>query len=191
MQMTRSIYLVGLLVALAPTPAHAEWFLYPFVGAAFGGGVPDAPKLDYGGSAGWMGSVVGFEVDVSHRPNFFKAADVPDFLLSESSVTTVMFNALVRLPVGGERLKPYVAGGVGRLRTRIGADEDFSRGNGNNFGLNVGGGVTARLNDRVGLRGDIRYFRDLQDLEGDSQFFSLGETKLDFWRAAVGIVIRF
>lgn len=191
MRMKRWIYLVGLLVALAPTPAHAEWFLSPFVGAAFGGSVPDAPRLDYGGAAGWMGSVVGFEVDVSHRPDFFKVADVPDVLLSESSVTTVMFNGLVRLPVGGERLTPYVAGGLGWLRTRIGADEDFVRGNSNNFGFNVGGGVTAGLNDRVGLRGDIRYFRDLQDLEGESEFFSLGESKLDFWRAAVGIVFRF
>ncbi len=47
-----------------------------------------------------MGRVAGFEVDISHRPGFFEAAGVPDFLVSDSSVTTLMFNGLFRLPVG-------------------------------------------------------------------------------------------
>ncbi len=85
-----------------------------------------------------MGRVAGFEVDISHRPGFFEAAGVPDFLVSDSSVTTLMFNGLFRLPVG------------------------------------------------EGL-----YFRDLQDLEGESEFFSLGNDKLDFWRATVGVAFRF
>ena len=31
----------------------------------------------------------------------------------------------------------------------------------------------------------------LQDLEGESEFFSLGSDKLDFWRATVGVTFRF
>jgi hypothetical protein len=31
----------------------------------------------------------------------------------------------------------------------------------------------------------------LQDLEGESEFFSLGKDKLDFWRATVGVAFRF
>lgn len=92
---------------------------------------------------------------------------------------------------GGERLRPYAAGGLGWLRTRIGADDDFIQGGNSNIGLNVGGGVTADLSDRFGLRGDIRYFRDLQALESESEFFSLGRDKLEFWRAAVGVTFRF
>ena len=188
----RTLVMIGALcVVLTPARAGAEWFLNPFVGAAFGGGVADGPKVDYGGAAGWMGRVVGFEVDVSHRPDFFGATDVPDFLLSESSVTTLMFNGLYRVPVGGERLRPYAAGGLGWLRTRLGGDDDFIRGRNSNVGLNVGGGVMGDLSDRFGLRGDIRYFRDLQGLEGESEFFSLGNEKLGFWRATVGVTFRF
>ncbi len=191
MRIRKLIVLGAVCAVLVPARAHGEWFATPFIGAAFAGGVPEAPKIDYGGALGWMGSVAGFEVDISHRPDFFEVADVPDFLLSESSVTTVMFNGLLRVPVGGERLRPYAAGGVGLLRTRIGSDEDFVRGSSSNFGFNVGGGVIGHLSDRLGLRGDIRYFRDLQELDGESEFFSPGDVKLDFWRATVGVVFRF
>ncbi|MBA3637747.1 MAG: outer membrane beta-barrel protein [Acidobacteria bacterium] len=189
----RTFVMIGALcVVLTPARAGAEWFLTPFVGAAFGGGVADGPKVDYGGAAGWMGRVVGFEVDVSHRPDFFAADDAPDFLFGESSVTSIMFNGLVAAPgVFGKRLRPYAAGGVGLVRSRIGGDEDFIRGDNDNFGFNVGGGVLGHLTDRIGVRGDIRFFRDLQDLEGESEFFNLGNEKLDFWRATLGVTFRF
>jgi opacity protein-like surface antigen len=191
MRLQKLMFLCVFCAALAPARAHAEWFASPFIGAAFGGSVPDKAKIDYGAAGGWMGRVAGFEVDISHRPDFFGATDVPDFLLSESSVTTLMFNGLYRVPVGGERLRPYAAGGLGWLRTRLGGDDDFIRGRNSNVGLNVGGGVMGDLSDRFGLRGDIRYFRDLQGLEGESEFFSLGNEKLGFWRATVGVTFRF
>lgn len=190
----RCLILAGALsVVLTPIEARAEWFLNPFIGAAFGGGVADAPKLEYGGSAGWMGDVVGFEVDLSHRPDFFQVSDAPDFLFGESSVTSVMFNGLLSVPSGpfGNRVRPYAAGGVGWIRSRIGGEDDFIRANESTFGFNVGGGVFGHLTDRFGVRGDVRYFRNLQDLEGESEFFSLGSQKLDFWRAAGGITFRF
>lgn len=191
MRIQKLILLGALYVVVVPTRAHAEWFATPFVGAAFAGSVPEGSRLDYGVAAGWLGPIAGFEVDISHRPEFFEVADVPAFLLSDSSVTTVMFNGLFRVPWDGKRLRPYAAGGVGWLRTRIGAEDDFVRGTSSNFGFNVGGGVMAHLSDRIGLRGDIRYFRDLQELEMESEFFSFGDDKLDFWRATVGVAIRF
>ncbi len=179
-------------VVLVPGEARAEWFLSPFVGGAFGGGVAEPAKVDYGGSIGWMGRVVGFDVDVSHRPDFFEVSDVPDFLIGESSVTSIMFNGLVAVPSPfGDRVQPYAAAGLGWLRSRIGRDDDFIRSNNNNFGLNVGGGVLGHFSDRFGVRGDIRYFRDLQNLEGESEFFHLGNEKLDFWRATAGVIVRF
>jgi len=149
-------------VVLAPGEVRAEWLLGPFIGGAFGGGVAEPTKVDYGGSVGWLGRVVGFEVDVSHRPDFFQATDVPDFLFSESSV-----------------------------RSRIGGEDDFIRENNRNFGFNVGGGVLGYLTDHFGVRGDIRYFKDLQELEGESEFFNPGNEKLDFWRVTGGITFRF
>jgi len=66
----------------------------------------------------------------------------------------------------------------------------------NDFALNVGGGIQANFNDHLGLRGDIRYFRSLQGEPGadggiiiDPRDFDLGD--FDFWRATVGLSLRF
>ncbi len=189
----RTLIIVGAFcVVLGPVEARAEWYLNPFIGGAFGGGVAESPKVDYGASVGWMGNVLGFEVDVSHRPDFFKVDDVPDVIFGESSVTSVMFNGLIGMPGGSDRrIRPYAAGGVGWIGSRIGGEDDFIRTDGGSFGFNVGGGVFGRLSDRFGVRGDVRYFRNLQELEGESEFFSLGDQKLDFWRATGGITFRF
>jgi hypothetical protein len=46
------------------------------------------------------------------------------------------------------------------------------------------------FSDNVGIRGDVRYFRALQDIESDDEFdVSLGD--LRFWRGSVGITFRF
>lgn len=189
----RALVVIGAFCAvLVPHDATAEFRVTPFAGGAFGGGVPEGATGDFGVSAGWMGRLVGFEVDVSHRPDFFGVENVPDFLFGESSVTSVMFNGLVAVPSPfGDRIRPYAAGGLGWLRSRIGGGDDFIRGTNNNVGMNLGGGIASELTDRFGIRGDIRYFRDLQDQKGESEFFTLGNEKLDFWRATGGITFRF
>ncbi|MFN2446719.1 MAG: outer membrane protein [Vicinamibacterales bacterium] len=180
--------------ALVPAPASADWFASGFAGAVFGGQVSDPPRYDFGGSFGWLSaSRFGFEVDASHTPDFFEIEDVPEVLFSESSVTTVMFNGIFQLPGGSpdSRLRPYVSGGAGWMRARIGADADFIRARNSHVGINAGGGAHFLLSDRWGAGGDVRYFRDLQDLEGESEFFSLGDQKVDFWRATASFVVRF
>lgn len=178
-------------IVTTPVPVSAQWSATPHAGAVFGGSVVDAPKIDYGIAVGWMGRIVGVEVDFSFAPGFFDVAEVPAELVGENSVATLMVNGLFGVPLGGDRWKPYAAAGIGLIRTDIGGDDSFIRGGANNVGINVGGGVIAMLTDRLRLRGDVRYVRDLQDIEGDSEFFSLGSSKLDFWRAAGGVVFRF
>jgi len=178
-------------VVAAPGRASAQWSATPHVGAVFGGSVGEAPTIDYGVAVGWMGRLGGVEVDLSYAPGFFDAAEVPEQLVGESSVMTLMVNGLFGVPFGGDRWHPYVAAGVGLLRTDIGDDDSFIRGSANNVGINVGGGLIVTLTDRLRLRGDVRYVRDLQDIEGESEFFSLGSNKLDFWRASAGIGFRF
>jgi hypothetical protein len=54
----------------------------------------------------------------------------------------------------------------------------------------VGAGVSGFFTDNVGLRGDVRYFRSLQDDEPDDEFdVSLGSFK--FWRGSLGVTFRF
>ena len=63
-----------------------------------------------------------------------------------------------------------------------------------NFGINYGGGVMVFLTDNIGIRGDIRQFRSLQNDDLDDDFpepgdFDLGDFK--FWRATAGLTFRF
>lgn len=185
------IVLCAACTVVAPVPATAQWSATPHIGAVFGGGVADAPKIDYGIAVAWMRGVAGVEVDLSYAPGFFDVSEVPEELLGSNSVATLMVNGLFGIPLGGDRFRPYAAAGIGLVRTDIGGPDTFMSGEANNIGFNVGGGVIATLSERLRLRGDVRYVRDLQDIEGDSEFFSLGSSKLDFWRATVGVAFGF
>ena len=60
----------------------------------------------------------------------------------------------------------------------------------NDLALTVAGGVDGMLSRRVGMRGDIRYFRALQDNEADDDIdVSIGN--FGFWRATAGVTFRF
>jgi hypothetical protein len=54
----------------------------------------------------------------------------------------------------------------------------------------LGGGVTGFFTDNVGIRGDLRYFRSLQDNEPDGNL-DLGLSGFHFWRGTVGVTFRF
>lgn len=182
-----------LVLLLAPAPANADGFVSPYIGVPFGGatdfGDPDN-NINFGASAGWMGAgIIGVEVDLSYNPNFF--GDGADF--GDSNVTTLMGNVIIGAPLGGEAgsWRPYASGGVGLMKTRLDDFGDlFEDVDNNDFGMNIGAGVMGFFNDRVGLRGDIRYFRNLTDNEPDNEFdIAVGD--FDFWRATVGVAFRF
>jgi hypothetical protein len=60
----------------------------------------------------------------------------------------------------------------------------------NDWGFNAGAGIAGFFSDNIGLRGDVRYFRSLQDNEPDDELdLSLGDLK--FWRGSIGITFRF
>ena len=60
----------------------------------------------------------------------------------------------------------------------------------NDLGMNVGGGVQGQFNSNIGIRGDIRYFRSLQDNEPDNEF-DLALSDFDFWRGTVGVTFSW
>ena len=56
--------------------------------------------------------------------------------------------------------------------------------------MNIGAGINGQFTDNVGIRGDVRYFRSLQDNEPDNDLdLSLGS--FDFWRGTVGMTFRW
>jgi opacity protein-like surface antigen len=200
-----SVALAGFTMAAAPTRASADWLFTPFLGANFGGSASFGDfddfddeaerRLDVGASLGWMGNgIVGFEADFGWSPNFFENTIGPgNFEFGDSNVTTFMANVLIGAPIGGQTgpgIRPYGSGGIGLIRARVDGGGLFNDLTTNDFGINVGGGVHGFFNDNVGIRGDIRYFRSLQDNEPDDEF-DIALSNFDFWRATVGLTIRF
>jgi opacity protein-like surface antigen len=194
--------------AAAPAKASADWLFTPFVGMNWGGsaGFNEAGtdfddeferKVNFGAQLSWMGAgALGFEVDFGYAPNFFEStAGDGDFDYGDSNVTTLMANLKVGAPFGGQTgggIRPYASGGIGIIKSRIDDADDLFNVDSTNWGLNVGGGVAGFFSDNVGVQGDIRYFRSLEDTEaGGEDDFNVGLGSFSFWRGTVGLVFRF
>lgn len=202
MQVRKLVLISALALMLAPASAQAQsWFFSPFVGGNFGGNAdfgdfPDDDdeverRLDFGGTIGWNPRVVGFEVDFGWSPNFFEdTAGDRNFEFGDNNVTTLMGNLLLSAPPGSG-FRPYASGGLGMIRANVhsatGLFNDLAT---NDLGVNVGAGLNAAFNDTFAIRGDLRYFRSMQDNEADNDLdLSLGS--FDFWRGTVGLTFRW
>jgi hypothetical protein len=188
----------------APATASADWLLTPFIGANWGAGatfndVDDfddefEQRVNFGASIGWMGAgVFGYEFDLGFSPNFFENTEGGgNFHFGDSNVTTLMANLVLGAPIGGQRgpgLRPYALAGMGLIRTRIDDAADLFSVDSNSWGYNVGGGIIFFFGD-VGLRGDVRYFRSLQDDEPDGDL-DIALSDFNFWRGSIGVTFRF
>jgi hypothetical protein len=179
------------LLAVAPGRAAADWFITPFAGAHFGGNTGDK-KFDVGVSLGAMtAGVVGGEIDLGFSPDFFDQGNTK--LVSSSHVSTLMGNVLIGVPVGGQRgkgIRPYIVGGLGLIRPEVEDTADVFTVKHNDFGGDIGGGVICFFADRIGVKGDIRYFRSFKHSEG-ANGFDIDFSGFNFTRVTGGIVFRF
>jgi opacity protein-like surface antigen len=174
-----------------PTSANADVLLTPFAGVSF---TEDVRKANYGASVAF-GSLLGLELDVSQtRLGSFEDIPLVDV---DAHATTIMANLMVRFPAGP--VQPYASAGIGVIRVSADLDvpilgEVFDV-NAQNLGTNVGGGIYLLPSSNIGIRGDFRYFRTVGDLDWDDfSDFDLDDLPLpaiDFWRATVGVTIRF
>ena len=195
----RKLFIAATLVIFAslatPTKASADWLLTPFVGWNWGG-TADLLEFDdfddefeqkamFGASLAWMGAgIIGFEVDFGYTPNFFQnTTGDDDFEFGDTNLTTLMGNLIVGIPIGGQS-------GVGIIKSSIGDAEDLFDIDSTNWGFNVGAGANFFFTDKFGIRGDVRYFRQLQDFEAEDDF-SIGISSFRFWRGTVGATFRF
>ena len=197
--------LVLITSVAAPSKASADWLLTPFVGWNWGGTAnllenddfddEFEQKAMFGASLAWMGAgVVGFEVDFGFSPNFFEnTSGSGDFEFADSNLTTVMGNLIIGVPIGGQHgvgFRPYAVGGVGLVKSRLGSSGDLFNVDSTDWGFNVGAGALFFFSDNVGLRGDVRYFRSLQDVEPIDDF-NIRFANFRFWRGTLGVTIRF
>jgi hypothetical protein len=187
-----------------PAKASADWLFTPYIGWNWGGtaGFTDQfgdfedqfeRQVNYGASLAWMGAgALGFELDFGYSPNFF-ANTTDDFEWGDSNVLTMMANLKVGAPFGGQTgagIRPYASGGIGLIRSHINDANQLLNVTANDLGVNVGGGLAGFFTDHIGLRGDVRYFRSLQDRAPGGDL-DLGFADFRFWRGTVGLMFRF
>jgi opacity protein-like surface antigen len=197
-------------------PARADWFLTPYIGAAFGGASNQfvlndlddefEQRVNFGGSLSWRSKGIwGFEVDYNVAPNFFQFTggtnnfDLFDF---DSSVQTLMGNVVVAIPVGGSSgmgFQPYLTAGLGTIRTQLRSESDvFDDITSNDSGFNVGGGAHFFLGSHFGIRADVRYIRGFESIDDedpiqDSPFFDqrIATEVFNYSRGTLGLTFRW
>jgi opacity protein-like surface antigen len=174
----------GLACGIAPR-ASAETILTPYAGIVFGSDVNEEHGV-YGGSLAFTGGVLGFEVDFAYAPDFFGGnRDI----VPENNVTTLMGSFMFSGRLGGNsRIYGVVGGGL--LKQRVDDPDDFFDVDRNDFGIDVGGGIQVGLSEHVGIRGDIRYFRNVGDDEPDNEF-DIDFGSFSYWRATGGLSFTF
>jgi opacity protein-like surface antigen len=185
-------------LTLAPVQARAEGYISPWVATNAGTGFNssnlsgsfDNGRIGFGTQVGAMGKgIIGGELDLGWSPSFFGTTN--DF--GNNSVFNVMGNVIVGIPVGGTHgagLRPYATAGLGLIRTQIdgGTIATVSSSN-NDFGWNAGAGLMGYFSDHVGLRGDVRYLRTI-DNNSSGTTINFDPGSFHFWRASIGIVLR-
>ncbi len=186
----RSVLAVSAVMLLGATTARGEVMLTPFAGAAFGG-VTERTRPTYGLGLGFLGNgVVGFEAELATTPDFFGDSAHSGFF-TKNDVVTLMGSVLLAVPAGPVRL--YGAAGAGLMKSRLENPNILFKVSSTDFGINVGGGLIGYFGSHVGLRADVRYFRDLSDLNPSGQLpeFELSLGKVNYWRAAGGLTFKF
>lgn len=188
MQRVFKTLLVVAAVAMvaAPKTASADGFVSPFIGANFAADSASG-KSNFGVAAGYMGAgIAGVEFDLGYAPNFFGNAGN----FGDNNVITAMGNLIVGIPVGGTRgsgFRPYGTIGLGMVRTQLDGAVGFPKIANKDLGMNAGVGVMGFFSNHAGIRGDVRYFRNLSD-ENSTNTVQFGG--FHFWRASFGVVIR-
>jgi opacity protein-like surface antigen len=192
--------LAVLLVCALPAPAAADWYFTPFIGWDFHGTTTlidfdyrgaNRTKATFGGSVALLGDLVGVEGDYAFVPSFFRNPEAPlGSVIANSHVQTVTGNFMLAAPLSltRESLRPYVLAGLGWMDAYSEDLIEDSVVDDNLVGMALGVGAIGMFGERVGLRFDLRRFWNLDRERSDN---AIGETRLSFWRATVGVTLRY
>ena len=189
--------------------ARADFLITPYLGSEFAGSTTmldlddaaSAKHWTFGGSAAWLSDrILGVEADFALVPSFLQTSSGTG-LVTGSRVTTVTGSVIAALPLSVTRdsLRPYAVGGLGVIHT---AAEDTLKLNescipgqtagyacpGNGLGLQLGAGAIGLITNRAGVRFDLRHMRALNR---DTTLLGERTSRLSFWRATVGVTLRY
>jgi len=187
---------VAVSFLLGVSPAHAQGYVAPGIGVTFGNPSSNgraAFVADVGGVP--RNAPIGAEFDFGYVPDFFGTQGP----FGQNNVTTAMVDVV--FAAGSQRygffgrgrsnVRPYASLGAGVMHEVVTtATAPVHAVSNNDFGLNGGVGVMAFTSRSIGVRADLRYFRDLvNNQEGNTTGIDFGS--FHFWRAAVGVIIAF
>lgn len=215
--MRRSIVVVALLLFVVPALALAQGaasggqrqfdqpredpdnFLVPWIGVHFSNGLTDnfgnlfedednKPKA-MGVTLGfWARSLLSAEIDFGYSKDFFGSAD----LLGGNNLMTVTGSLLAGpwIPIGpSQRLRPYGVIGGGLARSKIEDFVVFGENSRNRGVIDYGGGLFLYLTRNLGVRGDIRFMKDVGSDPTDEDGWGITDTT--YKRATVGLVLAW
>jgi hypothetical protein len=187
------LILVAAGCASLPQAAAAQGFINPFVGTTLTSptGSGGSSKAGFGVALGALGKIVGGETEIAYYP---EVLDNTANALAKNKVITFSGNTLIGPTIGP--VKVYGAVGVGDLYLNVTSLQSVVIPNPtsistNYFTFNAGGGVVGFFSAHFGVRGDLRYYRAFGLKVTDFQGAGLALDKFDFWRANVGLAIKF
>lgn len=190
--------LLLLLIIIVPVEARADWLIIPFFGGTFSGGTtlidPEqgarSKQLIFGGSGAWLTSgLFGVEGDFGYAPRYFERDNLAGTVV-RSQLSTLVGNVILTVPlaVTRESLRPYLVGGLGLMHAGI-EDSVGPLVDQNLLALDIGGGAIGFVSTRTGVRFDVRHVRSVR---GDSESLTgVNRARLSFWRATIGVVVRY
>ncbi|HUK37270.1 MAG TPA: hypothetical protein VLV86_25315 [Vicinamibacterales bacterium] len=192
----------------APAPiagtTQSHWVATGFVGSNWGGNTATDASATFGGQVAWLWrGVFGGEGIADFAPSF----DINNIILTENPRTNAfMGNAIFALPLGGEgQWQPYVSGGLGTIGLKVTAFNALLLPGGTlltgtstndeyKFGTDVGGGLMG-FHGIIGFRADVRWFKASNNITTQTTAIGLLNdsllTGIDFWRANLGISVRW
>ena len=182
---------------------ESHWVATGFVGSNFKGNTAEDASVAFGGQLAWLWhGWVGAEGIADFAPSF----KITNVLLSQNPRTNAfMGNGIVALPLGGRgEWQPYASAGIGTIGLKvtalnallvpIGTVTGTSDNDQYKYGWNVGGGMMG-FRGIIGFRADARWYKASKSTTSQTTAIGLFTdnllTGLDFWRANVGISVRW
>ena len=195
------------VTAPAPPGEYFGWTATGFIGSYFASGGDAAQANDINGSYTFGGEVsrmwghIGAEFLADFAPKY----KIDSLALSEHpEVNSYMANVVgIWNTRYQQRVQPYVSGGLGGIQmhtsvlpaTALTGSTANTKVYKTDFGWNVGGGAYAFAGRRVGLRGDVRWYKatgstSLTGTPAENVTTAL-LSGIDFWRANIGVAFRW
>jgi hypothetical protein len=190
--------LLAVSIFLGEAGASAQGYIAPSIGATFSN--PSAQgRANFGVDFGWVSreAPIGIDLDIMYAPSFF--GNIGPY--GENSVTTGMINISLAPGApgggrygrhgygGGSSVRPYVSFGAGLMHEVV-TPVDVPGNHNTDLGVNAAIGVMAFTRRSVGVRGELRYFRDLIDNQVDNHT-NIDFGAFHFWRGSIGLVFSF